>query len=180
MTSHSLLPSRDEVFKEIKDVGEDAAITSLHLCQGDMDLPPLYFHACLEEQVREEKLPPHHACDHHIKLEGLLPPEALSKFQLLKAAFTTNPILSHFNPYLPAIVETEASDYALGAVQSQVNGSEKPAISFDSGKLLPAELNYEIHDREILGIVWALKHWRAFLLSLSHSFEFLTDHSSLK
>ncbi|MBW0521983.1 hypothetical protein O181_061698 [Austropuccinia psidii MF-1] len=68
-----------------------------------MDLPPLSFHASLEEQwdeeeeaeeietvlnvvppayyqylhvfykLRAEKLPPHHACDHHIKLEGLLP-----------------------------------------------------------------------------------------------------------
>ncbi|MBW0498702.1 hypothetical protein O181_038417 [Austropuccinia psidii MF-1] len=40
MPSQSLLKSRYEVFKEIKDVGEDVAISSLHLFQGDMDLPP--------------------------------------------------------------------------------------------------------------------------------------------
>ncbi|MBW0461121.1 hypothetical protein O181_000836 [Austropuccinia psidii MF-1] len=104
MPSQSLLKSRDEVSKEIKYVGEDVSISSLHLFQGDMDLPPLYFHASLEDQwdeeeepekietvmkvvppayhqyldvfykVKAEKLPPHHACDHHIKLEGLLPP----------------------------------------------------------------------------------------------------------
>ncbi|MBW0474674.1 hypothetical protein O181_014389 [Austropuccinia psidii MF-1] len=102
--SHSLLQSRDEVFKEIKDVVEDVAISSLHLFQEDMDLHPLYFHSSLEEQWEEEeeseeietllnvvnpayhqyldlfstrkaeKRPPHCACDHHIKLEGLLPP----------------------------------------------------------------------------------------------------------
>ncbi|MBW0591346.1 hypothetical protein O181_131061 [Austropuccinia psidii MF-1] len=89
--SQSLLPLRDEVFKEIKDVGEDVAISSLHLFQGDMDLPPLSFHSSLEEhlkvippayhqyldvfsKVKAEKLPPHSACDHHIELEGLLPP----------------------------------------------------------------------------------------------------------
>ncbi|MBW0561751.1 hypothetical protein O181_101466, partial [Austropuccinia psidii MF-1] len=102
--SQSLLPLRDEVFKEIKDVGDDVAISSLHLFQGDIDLPPLSFHAYLEEQwdeeeepeeietvlkvvppayhqyldvfskVKAEKLPPHHASDHHVKLEGLLPP----------------------------------------------------------------------------------------------------------
>ncbi|MBW0501048.1 hypothetical protein O181_040763 [Austropuccinia psidii MF-1] len=102
--SHSLLPLRDEVFKEIKDVVEDVAISSLHLFQGDMDLSPLSFHASLEKQwdeeeepeeietvlkvvrhayhqyldifskVKSEKLPPHHACDHHIELQGLLPP----------------------------------------------------------------------------------------------------------
>ncbi|MBW0508719.1 hypothetical protein O181_048434 [Austropuccinia psidii MF-1] len=106
--------------------------------------------------------------------------EALSQFQLLKEAFTTAPILSHLNPSLPTIVETDASDYALGAVLSQVNDSGKHPIAFDSCKLLPAELNYEIHDKELLGIVWALKRWRAFLLSLSNSFEVLTDHSSLQ
>ncbi|MBW0524799.1 hypothetical protein O181_064514 [Austropuccinia psidii MF-1] len=106
--------------------------------------------------------------------------EALIKFQILKEAFTTAPILSHFNPSLPNIVETDASDYALGALLSQVNDSGKHPIAFDSCKLLPAELNYEIHDKGLLGIVCALKHWRAFLLSLSDSFEFLTDHSSLQ
>ncbi|MBW0510609.1 hypothetical protein O181_050324 [Austropuccinia psidii MF-1] len=175
-----------------------------------MDLPPLSFHASLEEQwdeeeepeeietmlkvvppsyhqyldvfskVEAEKLPPHCACDHHIKLEGLLPPEALSQFQILKEAFTIAPILSHFNPSLPTIVETDASNYALGSVLSQVNDSGKHPIAFDSCKLLPDELNYEVHDKELLSIVWALKRWRAFLLSLSNSFEVLRDHASLQ
>ncbi|MBW0580543.1 hypothetical protein O181_120258, partial [Austropuccinia psidii MF-1] len=61
-----------------------------------------------------------------------------------------------------------------------VNDSGKHPIAFNSCKLLPAKLNYEIHDKELLGIVWALKHWRAFLLPLSDSFEVLTDHSSLE
>ncbi|MBW0567493.1 hypothetical protein O181_107208 [Austropuccinia psidii MF-1] len=106
--------------------------------------------------------------------------EALSQFQILKEAFTIAPSLSHFNPSLPTIVETDSSDYALGAVLSEVNDSGKNPISFDHYKLLPAELNYEIHDKELLAIVWALKRWRAFLLSLSNPFEVLTDHSSLQ
>ncbi|MBW0581547.1 hypothetical protein O181_121262 [Austropuccinia psidii MF-1] len=44
--------------------------------------------------------------------------EALSEFQILKEAFSTAPILSHFNPSLPTIVENDASDYALGSVMS--------------------------------------------------------------
>ncbi|MBW0547953.1 hypothetical protein O181_087668 [Austropuccinia psidii MF-1] len=105
--------------------------------------------------------------------------EALSQLKLIKEAFTTAPILAHFNPSLPTIVETDASDYALGALLSQVNDSGKHPIAFDSCKLLPAELNYEIHDKELLGTVWALKRWGAFL-SLSNLFEVLTDHSSLQ
>ncbi|MBW0577514.1 hypothetical protein O181_117229 [Austropuccinia psidii MF-1] len=106
--------------------------------------------------------------------------ETLSQFQILKEAFTTSPILSHFNPSLPNIVETDTSDYALGALLSQVNDSGNHPIAFYSYKLLPAELNYEVHDKELLGIVWALKCWRASLLSLSDSFEVLKDHSSLQ
>ncbi|MBW0482411.1 hypothetical protein O181_022126 [Austropuccinia psidii MF-1] len=93
-----------EVFKEIRDVGEDDSLSSLHLFFGNMDLPPSSWHDSLEElwdeeeepeeieivmkvvpstyhqyldvlsKVKEEKLPPHHACDHHIKLDGSLPP----------------------------------------------------------------------------------------------------------
>ncbi|MBW0510453.1 hypothetical protein O181_050168 [Austropuccinia psidii MF-1] len=104
MPSQSLLKSRDDVFKEIKDVGEDVSISSLHIFQRNMDLPPLSFHASLEEQwdeeeepenigtvlkvvptsyhqyldvfskVKAEKLPPQCACNHYIELEGLLPP----------------------------------------------------------------------------------------------------------
>ncbi|MBW0476889.1 hypothetical protein O181_016604 [Austropuccinia psidii MF-1] len=106
--------------------------------------------------------------------------ESLSQFQILKESFTTAPILFHYNPSLPTIVETDASDYAFGTVLSEVNDSGRHPISFDSFKLLPAELNYEIHDKELLGIVWALKCWKAFLLSLSDPFEVLTDHSSLQ
>ncbi|MBW0465721.1 hypothetical protein O181_005436 [Austropuccinia psidii MF-1] len=148
----------------IKDVGEDVAISSAHLFQGDIDLS---FHSSLEEQwdeeeeleeienvlkvvppayhqyldvfskVKAEKLSPHCACDHYIKLEGLLPPEALNQLQILKEAFTTASILSHCNPSIPNMVETNASDFALGAVLSQVNDSGKHPIAFDSYKLLP-------------------------------------------
>ncbi|MBW0559204.1 hypothetical protein O181_098919, partial [Austropuccinia psidii MF-1] len=102
--------------------------------------------------------------------------EALRQFHQLKEAFTIAPILSHFNPSLPTIVETDASDYAMGAILSQISDSGKHPIAFDTHKPLPAELNYEIHDKELLGIAWALKRWRAFLISLSSSFEVLTNH----
>ncbi|MBW0514027.1 hypothetical protein O181_053742 [Austropuccinia psidii MF-1] len=106
--------------------------------------------------------------------------ESLRQFYQLKEAFTTAAIFSHFNASLPIIVETDASDYSLGAVLSQVTDSGKHPIAFDSCKLLPEELNYAIHDKKLLGIVWALKSWRAFLLSLSSSWEVLTNHSSLQ
>ncbi|MBW0573721.1 hypothetical protein O181_113436 [Austropuccinia psidii MF-1] len=106
--------------------------------------------------------------------------EALSQFHQLKEAFTTAPFHHSSNPSLPTIVETDASNYALGAVLSQVSDSGKHPIALESHKRIPAELNYEIHEKELLGIVWALKRWRAFLLSLSSPFKVLTNHSSLQ
>ncbi|MBW0514858.1 hypothetical protein O181_054573 [Austropuccinia psidii MF-1] len=67
-------------------------------------------------------------------------------------------------------LKTDSSDYALGAVLSQVNDSGNHSIECDSRKLLPPEISYEIHDKELLGIVWALKCWTDLLLSLSDSF----------
>ncbi|MBW0468022.1 hypothetical protein O181_007737 [Austropuccinia psidii MF-1] len=57
MPSLSSVISRDEVFKEMKDVGEDSPIPSLHIFQGDMDLSPLSFHASLEEKWEEKEEP---------------------------------------------------------------------------------------------------------------------------
>ncbi|MBW0585951.1 hypothetical protein O181_125666 [Austropuccinia psidii MF-1] len=56
--------------------------------------------------------------------------EALSQLQILKKAFTTAPMLSHFNLSLPTIVEIDASNYVLGAVLSQVNDSGNHPIAF--------------------------------------------------
>ncbi|MBW0518450.1 hypothetical protein O181_058165 [Austropuccinia psidii MF-1] len=136
-----------------------------------MDLPTLSFHAFLGEKLDYEEEPE--------EIEPVLK-EALSQTQLLKEESTTSPILSHCNPSLPNSVETDASYYSSAAVLSQVNNSGKHSIAFDCHKLLPAEINYKIHDKELLGIAWALKRWRAVPLSVSHSFEVLKDHSSLQ
>ncbi|MBW0516837.1 hypothetical protein O181_056552 [Austropuccinia psidii MF-1] len=50
LDSHQLLlSSRDEVFKEIQDVGEEKSVSSLHLFFVNMDLPPSSYHDSLEE-----------------------------------------------------------------------------------------------------------------------------------
>ncbi|MBW0559620.1 hypothetical protein O181_099335 [Austropuccinia psidii MF-1] len=105
LNSHqSLLSSRDEVYKEIKDFGEYNSVSSLHLFFGNMNLPASSYHDSLQKlwyeeedpkeietmmkvvpsfyhqygdvfsKVKAEKLLPHCACDHPIDLEGSLPP----------------------------------------------------------------------------------------------------------
>ncbi|MBW0469573.1 hypothetical protein O181_009288 [Austropuccinia psidii MF-1] len=103
--------------------------------------------------------------------------EAFRQFCQLEEAFTSAPILSHFSNSLPPIVETDSSDFSLGAVLSQASDSGKHCIAFDSCNLPPEELNFDIHEKDLIGIFWAPKHWRAFLLSLSSSFEVPTNTS---
>ncbi|MBW0533481.1 hypothetical protein O181_073196 [Austropuccinia psidii MF-1] len=67
--------------------------------------------------------------------------EALRQFHKLKEAFTIAPILSHFDPSLPTIIETYASASALGAVLSQISDSGKHPIAFDSCKPVKYEFN---------------------------------------
>ncbi|MBW0491602.1 hypothetical protein O181_031317 [Austropuccinia psidii MF-1] len=58
LNSHQpLLSSRDEVLKEIQDVGEDNFVSSLHLFFGNMYLPPSSYHDSLEELWDEEEEP---------------------------------------------------------------------------------------------------------------------------
>src|SRR6266481_9002008 len=48
-------------------------------------------------------------------------PEQQAAFDTLKLAFTQAPILSHFNPNNPIVIETDASDYAIAAIISQIS-----------------------------------------------------------
>ena len=42
-----------------------------------------------------------------------------------------------------------------------------------------AELNYNIYNKELLGIVTALKKWRVFLYSIIELFRVITDYKNL-
>jgi transposase InsO family protein len=43
-----------------------------------------------------------------------------------------------------------------------------------------AEMRYEIHDKEMLAVVEALKHWRDMLIGLQERFLVITDHRALE
>jgi len=81
-------------------------------------------------------------------------PDHTEAFKTLKTTFTQAPILAHFNPDNPIVVETDASDYAIAAIISQIspdNGDIHP-IAFYLHSMQPAELNYEIYNKELLAI----------------------------
>jgi len=45
--------------------------------------------------------------------------------------------------------------------------------------MIPPELNYNIYNKELLGIVIALKKWRAFLQDTEELFVVKTDYKNL-
>ena len=102
-------------------------------------------------------------------------------FTLLKNAFTSAPILAHFDSSLQSVIETDASDYAVDAVHSQAqrNGRVHPC-AFLSRKFSPAELNYDIHDKEMVAIVLAFKEWEYLLKSCQQKIVVWTDHKNLE
>ena len=102
-------------------------------------------------------------------------------FDQLKHSFTTAPILAHFDSALPSIIETDASDYAVGAIHSQIQKSGKiHPCAFLSRKFSPAEMNYDIHDKEMVAIVLAFKEWEYLLKSCQKPITVWTDHKNLE
>ena len=55
--------------------------------------------------------------------------------ETLKRAFCEAPALTHFDPAQQAIVETDASDFALGAILSQGQGKDQHPVAFHSQKI---------------------------------------------
>ena len=76
----------------------------------------------------------------------------LSSFESLKKVFTSAPVLARWNPGDPLIVETDASDYALGAILSTIDPSDNQVhlIAFHLQTFTSPELNYDVHDKELL------------------------------
>ncbi|KAK3521517.1 hypothetical protein QTP70_008597 [Hemibagrus guttatus] len=109
-------------------------------------------------------------------------PIPTSAFDKLKTAFTTAPLLVQPNPELPFIVEVDSSTTGVGAVLSQQQGNPRKLhqCAFFSRKLSPAEVNYDIDNRELLAIKFALEEWRHWLEGAKHPFVVLTDHKNLE
>jgi hypothetical protein len=85
---------------------------------------------------------------------------AEKSFVHLKKAFTSAPILAHANPLNPFIVETDASDFALGAILSQYQEDNLlHPVAFYSRKFTSSEINYDVYDKELLAIITAFEQW---------------------
>ncbi|MDB5910846.1 MAG: pol protein, partial [Massilia sp.] len=101
-------------------------------------------------------------------------------FQRIKEAILEEPILAMPDPDREFEVETDASDFAIGGQLGQRDSEGRlHPIAFFSKKLNGPELNYQIHDKELMAIIEAFKEWKPHLSGTTHQVKVYTDHKNL-
>lgn len=113
--------------------------------------------------------------------EFLWTKECQSAFEELKRLFTSAPILQHFDFDKETRIETDASDGVTAGVLLQRDDATSPwkPVAYLSKKMLPAECNYDIYDKELLAIVRAFEEWRPELEASPVPIEVSSDHKNL-
>jgi hypothetical protein len=102
-------------------------------------------------------------------------------FEQLKSLFISEPALAQWDPERRTTLEADCSGYSLGGCLSQEDeqGLLRP-VAYYSRKLLPAECNYEIFDKELLAVVSCMEAWDGELRSVKDPFIVLSDHKNLQ
>lgn len=99
-------------------------------------------------------------------------------FLKVKQLLIDSPDLALFNPDLPILISTDASDYGLGAVFTQLHPDHtERTVAFASRTLTPTERKYSTVEKEALACVWAMEKWRTYLWC--RKFTLQTDHQAL-
>ena len=101
-------------------------------------------------------------------------------FQSLKTALCSDPILAYPVDGLPWIIDTDASNYAVGAVLSQrhPDGRER-VVCYGSKVLTASQQNYCTTKRELFAVIYFVTVKYATYLA-NRPFQLRTDHLALK
>ena len=84
-------------------------------------------------------------------------------FDTLKEQLASPPVLAYLKDEGEYILDTDASNHAMGAVLSQIQAGEERVISFASRALCGEQQNYCTTKRELLAVVNFVEHFRYFL-----------------
>ena len=109
-------------------------------------------------------------------------------FDQIKEAVCKDITLKFYDPNLPILIETDASQNGIGVVLLQpldsnftLNENNIPTklmpVAFTSKTLTSAECNYANIERELLGVVFGVLHFKHF--SFSTEVNIITDHKPL-
>ena len=98
-------------------------------------------------------------------------------FDALKTALTSPPVLALPRDDDKFILDTDASEYSIGAVLSVVRDGLERVVAYAGRALSRGEVNYCVTRKELLAIVYFVDYFRQYLLG--RSFEIRTDHAAL-
>jgi hypothetical protein len=99
-------------------------------------------------------------------------------FEKLRECLITPPIVAFPDFEKEFLIFTDASNYGIGAVLSQIQDDKEVVISYSSRHLNAAERNYSAIEREALAIVYGVKRYRHYLQD--NRFEIISDHRPLQ
>ena len=102
-------------------------------------------------------------------------------FVELKFKFTTAPILCHYHPERKTQIEIDASDLCKAGIIFQYE-PDRPwhPLSYYIKRFLPTELNYDVHDKEMVVIVNCFQDWRHFLMGAPEEIVVFTNHKNFE
>jgi len=90
------------------------------------------------------------------------------------------PNLRHYDPDMPALLETDASHFTSASILSQKFENRKiHPVLFVSRKLTPAGLNYDAYDKVMLAVVFYLCKNRHYLQGAIHKRTIFPYHQNL-
>lgn len=99
-------------------------------------------------------------------------------FSKLKLIISSDQVLTYPDFDLPFILTTDASNYAIGAVLSQIQEKVERPIAFASRTLTKCETNYSTIEKEALAIMWGVNKFKAYVHG--NKFTLFTDHKPLQ
>ncbi|KAI1006983.1 hypothetical protein K3495_g1237 [Podosphaera aphanis] len=112
--------------------------------------------------------------------------KSIASWQKIKNAISSAPVIQKFDWMLPTVLESDASQKFVGAALLQPklhahNDRQQSVlhpVAYFSRKLNPTQQRYLSQERELLGILLAVQHWRHWIEG--GDITVVTDHESLK
>ena len=104
-----------------------------------------------------------------------------SSFTQIKKMLTSPPLLKLPDMSKPYRIETDSSNFGVGAVLLQQD-SESDCwlpIAYESKKLSKAEQKFPAQERELIAIIHALRTWRCFVDGCKGGYTVYSDHKPL-
>ena len=102
----------------------------------------------------------------------------LSAFDTLKTTLMGPEVMAYPRDHGGYILDTDACDFGIGAVLSQIQDGRECVIAYASRTLNKAERNYCVTDKELLAVRHFMVYFKQYLLG--RTFLVRSDHQALR